>query len=73
MSRNYQKENQWEKEKSSIKGETGIKTEIEQVKHEIEKAQREFNLELAAKLQYGKLPELVPTYELDRCQTYILR
>ena len=49
---------QWEKEKSSIKGETGIKTEIEQTKHEIEKAQREYNLELAAKLQYGKLPEL---------------
>ena len=46
------------KEKSSIKGETGIKTEIEQTKHEIEKAQREYNLELAAKLQYGKLPEL---------------
>ena len=49
---------QWEKEKSSIKGEAGIKTEIEQTKHEIEKAQREYNLELAAKLQYGKLPEL---------------
>ena len=49
---------QWEKEKSSIKGETGIKTEIEQTKHEIEKAQREYNLELAAKLKYGKLPEL---------------
>ncbi len=49
---------QWEKEKSSIKGEVGIKEEIEKVKHEIEKAQREYNLELAAKLQYGKLPEL---------------
>ncbi len=49
---------QWEKEKSSIKGETSIKEEIEQTKHEIERAQREYNLELAAKLQYGKLPQL---------------
>ena len=31
---------QWEKEKSSIKGEAGIKEEIERVKHKIEKAQR---------------------------------
>ena len=49
---------QWEKEKSSIKGEVEIKSEIEEVKHKIEQAQREYNLELAAKLQYGKLPEL---------------
>ncbi len=50
---------QWEKEKSSIKGEAGIKEEIERVKHEIEKAQRDYNLELAAKLQYGELPKLM--------------
>ncbi|MBQ7287151.1 MAG: AAA family ATPase, partial [Candidatus Gastranaerophilales bacterium] len=50
---------QWEKEKSSIKGEVEIKAEIEQVKHKIEQAQREYNLELAAQLQYGKLPELM--------------
>ena len=31
---------QWEKEKSSIKGEVEIKSEIEQTKHEIEKSQR---------------------------------
>ncbi len=49
---------QWEKEKSSIKGEVEIKSEIEEVKHKIEQAQREYNLELAAQLQYGKLPEL---------------
>ncbi len=57
---------QWEKEKSTIKGEAGIKTEIERVKHEIERAQREYNLELAAKLQYGKLPELEK--ELKNCK-----
>lgn len=50
---------QWEKEKSSIKGEVEIKAEIEETKHKIEQAQRDYNLELAAKLQYGKLPELI--------------
>ncbi len=58
---------QWEKEKSTIKGEVQIKAEIEKIKHEIEKAQREYNLELAAKLQYGKLPELEE--ELKNCKT----
>ncbi len=57
---------QWEKEKSTIKGEVQIKAEIEKVKHEIERAQREYNLELAAKLQYGKLPELEE--ELKNCK-----
>jgi len=57
---------QWEKEKTSIKGEANIKSEIEKVKHEIEIAQRDFNLELAAKLQYGKLPEL--ERELKECK-----
>ncbi len=49
---------QWEKEKSTIKGEVSIKSEIEKTKLEIERAQRDYNLELLAKLQYGKLPEL---------------
>ena len=57
---------QWEKEKSSIKGEVEIKSEIEEVKHKIEQAQREYNLELAAKLQYGKLPEL--EQQLKNCK-----
>ncbi|MBQ8848104.1 MAG: ATP-dependent chaperone ClpB [Candidatus Gastranaerophilales bacterium] len=57
---------QWEKEKSSIKSEVEIKAEIEEVKHKIEQAQRDYNLELAAKLQYGKLPELVE--QLKNCK-----
>ncbi|MBR5305121.1 MAG: ATP-dependent chaperone ClpB [Candidatus Gastranaerophilales bacterium] len=57
---------QWEKEKSSIKGEVEIKAEIEETKHKIEQAQRDYNLELAAKLQYGKLPELIE--QLKNCK-----
>ena len=49
---------QWEAEKNSIKGEAGIKAEIEKVRHDIENAEREANLETAAKLKYGTLPEL---------------
>ena len=49
---------QWEAEKNNIKGEAGIKAEIEKVRHDIENAEREANLEVAAKLKYGVLPEL---------------
>ena len=35
-----------------------LREEIEQVNAEIEKAQREYDLNKAAELQYGKLPEL---------------
>ncbi|MCB0407424.1 MAG: ATP-dependent chaperone ClpB [Bdellovibrionales bacterium] len=49
---------QWEKEKAEIGGVKGIKEEIEKLKVEVEKAEREGNLEKAAELKYGKLPEL---------------
>ena len=51
-------EKQWQKEKSSLKDEVSIKQEIERTKIEIENAERAANLELAAKLKYGTLPEL---------------
>ena len=54
---------QWEAEKCSIRGEAQIKSEIEKLKTEIEIAEREANLELAAKLKYGKLPELMKQLE----------
>ncbi len=50
--------NQWELEKSSIKGEAAIKEEIEKVKIEIDKAERDADLQRAAELKYGKLIEL---------------
>ncbi len=56
----------WESQKSSIKGEAQIKSEIEKTKLEIEIAEREANLELAAKLKYGKLPEL--NKQLEDCK-----
>ncbi|MBQ3311140.1 ATP-dependent chaperone ClpB [bacterium] len=49
---------QWNREKASIQGEASIKEEIEQVKLEIEKAERSTDLQKAAELKYGKLMEL---------------
>jgi ATP-dependent Clp protease ATP-binding subunit ClpB len=49
---------QWEKEKEEIGGAKSTKEEIEQVRTEIEKAEREGRLERAAELKYGRLPEL---------------
>lgn len=50
---------QWKKEKSHLNDEVSIKQEIERTKVEIDNAERATNLELAAKLKYGKLPELM--------------
>ncbi len=49
---------QWEQEKSSIIGEAAIKNEIDKVKKQIEEAERNTDLQLAAELKYGKLLEL---------------
>lgn len=49
---------QWETEKSGINSVQAVKQEIEKVNSEIEIAQRSFDYEKAAKLRYGKLPEL---------------
>ncbi len=52
-------EEQWKREKSNLSDEVSIKQEIEKTKVEIENAERDTNLELAAKLKYGTLPELL--------------
>ncbi|MBP3652158.1 MAG: ATP-dependent chaperone ClpB [Clostridia bacterium] len=49
---------QWESEKSGIEKVQKLREEIEQVNAQIEKAQREYDLNKAAELQYGRLPEL---------------
>ncbi len=49
---------QWESEKSGINSVQEIKSQIEKINGEIEIAQRNFDYEKAAKLRYGKLPEL---------------
>ncbi len=48
----------WEDEKSKIKGLSSIKEEIDAVTHKIAEAERTYDLNKAAELKYGKLPEL---------------
>ena len=49
---------QWESEKKDIAASKDIKKEIEDVRHQIEVAEKAYDLETVAKLQYGTLPEL---------------
>ena len=48
----------WENEKNAIGKVQKLREEIEQVNAQIEKAQREYDLNKAAELKYGRLPEL---------------
>ena len=52
------KKAQWDNEKTSVECLQKIREEIEQVNQEIQKAQRSYDLEKAAELQYGRLPQL---------------
>ncbi|MBQ8841172.1 MAG: AAA family ATPase, partial [Ruminiclostridium sp.] len=48
----------WENERSSITRLQDLRKEMEEISGEIEKAKREYNLNKAAELQYGRLPKL---------------
>ncbi len=48
----------WKAEKSAVLGSAQIKEEIDKLKADIAKLQREGKLEKVAELQYGKLPQL---------------
>lgn len=49
---------QWQNEKDAVEEVQKVKEEIDSVNHQIEKAEREYDLDKAAELKYGKLPEL---------------
>ena len=52
------KKAKWENEKNSVNRLQELREKVESVKKEIEMAQNEYNLDKAAQLQYGTLPEL---------------
>ena len=52
------KKAQWENEKNAIGAVQKLREELEDANGELEKAQREYDLNRAAELQYGKIPEL---------------
>jgi ATP-dependent Clp protease ATP-binding subunit ClpB len=49
---------QWQKEKDAIKGVSDLKERLEQASGEMERAEREANLQRAAELRYGEIPEI---------------
>ncbi|MCA5011085.1 type VI secretion system ATPase TssH, partial [Clostridioides difficile] len=49
---------QWENEKSSVERLSALREEIENMNREIQAAQQKYDLNRAAELQYGKLPQL---------------
>ncbi|MGN0158598.1 MAG: ATP-dependent chaperone ClpB [Brotaphodocola sp.] len=49
---------QWENEKASVERLSSLREEIEQVNRDIAAAQQKYDLNKAAELQYGKLPQL---------------
>lgn len=55
----------WENEKTSVSKLSEIRKQIEDINNEIQVAQRDYNLEKVAELQYGKLPELTRQLEIE--------
>ena len=55
----------WENEKNAISKVQKLREELEQVNADIEKAEREYDLNRAAELKYGKLPELQKQLEAE--------
>lgn len=53
-----QQKAKWDNEKSSVDQISKLKEELEKVNNEIEHAKRDYDLEKAAQLQYGKLPTI---------------
>ena len=67
----------WKAEKAAVQGAAQIKSEIEQVKLELESARRAGDLTLMSELQYGRMPELQKQLELadsaDNLEPTLLR
>ena len=58
----------WENEKNSVAHLATIREQIEAVNRQIEDAQRRYDLDTAAQLQYGKLPELQKQLEEEEAR-----
>ena len=59
------KKAQWDNEKGAIGKVQKLREELEAASAALEKAQREYDLEKAAELQYGRIPELKKALEAE--------
>ena len=62
------KKAQWDNEKVGVERVQKLREEIEQVNKDIERAQHSYDLEKAAELQYGKLPQLQTQLEEEEAK-----
>ena len=62
------KKAQWDNEKVGVDRVQKLREEIEQVNKDIERAQHSYDLEKAAELQYGKLPQLQKQLEEEEAK-----
>ena len=56
---------QWDNEKHAIQKVRGLREQIEQLRQDITRAEREYDLEKAAELKHGKLPEALQDLEAE--------
>lgn len=61
---------QWDNEKAAIEQVHKIRYDIEEVKKEIQLAQQNYDLNKAAELQYGKLPQMEQQLEIQEQQLH---
>ena len=59
------KKAQWENEKASIGAVRRLREELETANGDLQRAQRQYDLEKAAQLQYGRIPELQKRLEAE--------
>lgn len=67
------KKAQWENEKSAIGKVQKLREDLEQANADLQKAQREYDLNRAAELQYGKIPELQKQLEAEEQAAHLNR
>ncbi|HTS77941.1 MAG TPA: ATP-dependent chaperone ClpB [Bryobacteraceae bacterium] len=64
---------QWKADQETIRHQRELRAQIEQVKVEIEQAERAYDLNKAAELKYGKLTGLEKQLEKERRETTLLK
>ena len=65
-----EKKAKWEDEKKEVETVQNLRSEIEEINKQIESAQRNYDLNKAAELQYGKLPQLKKKLEEQESQIH---
>ena len=65
-----QKKAKWEDEKKEVENVQKLRSEIEEINKEIESAKRNYDLNKAAELQYGRLPQLKKQLEDEEAQIH---